>query len=391
MKRLFCLFAVWISLTAPFSAFAQEQTTSTATTTAPVAEAPATVSDAANRGGLYERAKIESVRTGSREADGGGEQVEIYHVRFLSGPLKGQERDLYNTVSSNPYGIAPKAGNTVVIFMQRGDAEGEWNLYLEGFDRRAALLWLFVAFFLTLILLSGWQGVKVCASIVISVLLIGYVLIPMFLRGVNPVPTAIILTGILTLISTGFATGWNKKSLVTALGTMGGAIIAYGLSALFVEWSHLSGLTSEEDRMFFRDNPGLNPQHLLFAGIIIAAAGAAEDVAVSIASAASEVRRHNPRATWREIFTSAMVVGKDHMGALSNTLILAYVGASLSTLLLFKQFEGSWLKFINFDVVVDQIIRSLTATIGIAFTVPVTALLAAWVALREGGVKGRLK
>lgn len=76
---------------------------------------------------------------------------------------------------------------------------------------------------------------------------------------------------------------------------------------------------------------------------------------------------------------SGMVVGKEHMGALANTLVFAYVGASLSSLLLYSQFDGSWLKFINFDSVTDEIIRSLAGTIGLVFTVPITALLAAWV------------
>jgi uncharacterized membrane protein len=117
----------------------------------------------------------------------------------------------------------------------------------------------------------------------------------------------------------------------------------------------------------------------MFAGLIIAAAGVLEDVAVSIASSVSEIRRHHPQASFKELFMSGMVVGKEHMGALANTLIFAYVGASLSTLLLYSQFDGSWLKFINFDSVTDEVIRSLAGTIGLVFTVPITALLAAWV------------
>jgi uncharacterized membrane protein len=77
-----------------------------------------------------------------------------------------------------------------------------------------------------------------------------------------------------------------------------------------------------------------------------------------------------------------MVIGRDHMGALANTLVFAYVGASLSTLLLYEQFGGSWLKFINFDSVTDEVVRSLAGTIGLVFSVPITALLAAWATVR---------
>ncbi len=356
--------------------FAQE-----ATSTSP--SVPVEEQTRAERDGQYERAVVATVTTATQPSELGGEQIEIYLVKFLSGPLKGETREIKSSVGSNPYQLDPKTGDTVVVFMQTSAAEGGWSLYLEGFDRRATIIWLFILFFLTLVFLSGWQGVKVATSIVISLMLVGFVLIPLFLRGVNPVPTAIVLAGIMTYIATGLSSGWNRKALIVSAGTMGGALVSYLVSLMFVEGAHLSGLTTEEDRIFFRDNPTLNPKGLLFAGIILAAVGAAEDVAASIVSAAAEVKRANPRVTWKQLFGAAMTVGKDHMAALSNTLIFAYLGASLSTLLLYSQFEGSWLKFINFDSVVDEIIRSLTATIGIAFTVPVTALLCAWFIRRD--------
>ncbi|MCK9361540.1 YibE/F family protein [Patescibacteria group bacterium] len=340
--------------------------------------------------GQYERGVVEAVTLrGEPQADG-AQQIKAYQVRFLSGPLNGQTREMRSDVGSNPYGLEPRQGDKVVVFMQPNGAE-DWNLYLEGYDRRAAMLWLVVLFVATLVLLSGWQGLKVAFSIMISIAMIGYILIPLFLRGANPVPVAIVLAGIFTLLTAGFTTGWNRKALVTAVGTMGGALIAYLISIIFADWARLSGLSTEEDRLFFEQNPTLNPRGLLFAGIIIAAVGVLEDVAVSIASGVSEVRRHHPRATYRELFVSGMVVGRDHMGALANTLVFAYVGASLSSLLLYSQFGGSWLKFINFDSVTDEVIRSLAGTIGLVFTVPITALLAAWamVGMRGGEVRER--
>ena len=162
-------------------------------------------------------------------------------------------------------------------------------------------------------------------------------------------------------------------------------MVAYAVSWIFADWAHLSGLATEEDRMFFDKNPLLHPRGLLFAGIIVASAGVVEDVAVSIVSGVAEVRKANHRLSMRELFTAGMVIGKDHMAALANTLVYAYVGGSLSTLLLYKQFGGSWLKFINFDSIVDEIVRSLSGTIGLIFTVPITALLAAWV-IRRGSI-----
>ena len=332
--------------------------------------------------GRYERAAVEGVTSGSQETTTTGQAVEVYEIRFLSGPEKGNLTKIANEVGSNPYGLQPRVGDKVVIFVQ-ASLEGGFNYYIEGYDRLSPMIWLVIFFVLTMVLLSGWQGVKVSFSIILSVLLIGYVLIPLFLHGYNPVPIAIILSGALVFISTGLSTGWNKKSYMTAIGTIGGTLVAYGVSLIFARWSHLQGLSTEEDRLFFDKNPSLDPQALLFAGIIIASAGIIEDVAVSIASGVAEVRRANPRAGFRQLFRSGMVIGNDHMSALANTLVYVYVGGALSTLLLYKQFGGSWLKFANFDSVVDEVVRSLSGTIGLVFTVPITAILSAWVIHRE--------
>ncbi|MCC7522525.1 YibE/F family protein [Candidatus Uhrbacteria bacterium] len=380
MKHALTLIMFAVSL---FGLPAQAQETATTTTSTTVAaEEAAVISLARGQDGQYERGLVESVTTASQEVPSGGAQVQVYKIRLLSGPLEGQVRELRSDVGDNPYGLTPRQGDRVVIFMQPS-GDGGWLLFLESFDRRGALIWLSILFVLTLVLLSGWQGLKTAFSVFVSILLIGGVLIPLFIQGLHPVPIAILLSGALTLLSTGLSTGWNRKSFVTAFGTMGGALVAYIVSLIFVDWAHLNGLATEEDRLFFQKNPNLDPRGLLFAGIIIAAAGVLEDVAVSIASGISEVRRMSPRASYRELFTSGMVIGKDHMSALANTLVFAYVGASLSSLLLYQQFGGSWLKFINFDSVADEIVRSLAGTIGLVFTVPITALLAAW-AVRQG-------
>ncbi len=366
----------------PFSLHAQTSTVST-TVSIPTQSATTPVSGgvegegAQASDGSYERGMVEGVEVQSQSNGTGAQQVEVYQVRFLSGPLSGQLQKIQSDVGSNPAGLKPQKGDKVVVFIQ-SSPDGGTNFYLQGYDRRAALFWLVVLFVLTLVVLAGWQGFKVAFSILLSVLLIAYVLIPAFLRGVNPIPLAILLGGVFTLLSSGLSIGWNRKTYVTAIGTMGGVLVAYIVSLIFADWAKLNGIASEEDHLFFDKNPGLNARGLLFAGIIIASVGVVEDVAVSIASGVSEVKRANQRMSFRELFQAGMAIGNDHMGALANTLVYAYVGSSLSILLLYKQFGGSWLKFMNFDSVVDEIIRSLAGTIGLIFTVPITALLSAW-------------
>ncbi len=386
-----CLCLLFLSLL-PFR-LVHAQTTTSTDETASATAAPAdterdTSSDAqtnssATQDGTYERAIVHQLKLGSEVNQHGAEQKQEYEIEFLSGPLVGKTRLLSSDIDANPYRLELSPGDRVVVLLQTNPNGSEPLAYLEGFDRRGAMLWLIILFIATMTLLAGWQGIKVAASIVISIVLIGWILIPAFLKGLNPIPIAILLSGILATISSVFSTGWNKKSLITIVGTIGGVIVAYAISYFFSNWAHLNGLASEEDRMFFDKNPLLNARGLMFAGIIIAAMGVVEDVAVSIASGVYEVAQANRHLSFKQLFRSGMTVGRDHMSALANTLIFAYVGASLSTLLLYTQYGGSWLKFLNFDSVVDEIVRSLSGTIGLVFTVPITALLAAIIISRQ--------
>ncbi len=425
MKRFLFLLLVGAAIAIPTTSFAAVRKTTTRTATKPVAstniaatstgaaptsvgatgtdaaaadgstpidteKAPSDVNGSTSPDGTYERAIVLSVTQTAEPTKQGAQQLQEIDIQFLSGPLNGKTRKLMSDTSSNPYNLDPRPGDTVLIFLQPNPDGGDPLAYLEGFDRRAAVYWLVALWILTMVLLAGWQGFKIAFSILLSILLIGWILIPSFLHGLNPVPIALGLVAVLTAISTVLSIGWNKKSFVTVVGTLGGVLVAYMIASAFSGAMHLSGLGSDEDRLFFAKNPLLNPQGLLFAGIIIAAMGVVEDVAVSIASGVMEVRLANPLLRFKQLFRSGMVVGRDHMGALANTLVFAYVGGSLSTLLLYSQYGGSWAKFINFDIVVDEIMRSLAGTIGLVFTVPITALLAAWIANREKSLKSKV-
>ena len=333
--------------------------------------------------GTYESARVLEVTNDSHTTDHGASQIKNYKIEMRSGTEIGKTRTIATDISNNPFQIDPQIGDKIIVYIVPNPQGGEPQAFLESFDRRGAIYTLIFLFILTLVVLAGWQGMKVAFSILFSVLIIGCVLIPAFLKGYNPVPIAIILAGCLTGITTALSTGWNKKSLVTVIGTIGGTLIAYIIGSIFANWAHLGGLASDEDRLFFEKNPLLNPQGLLFAGIIIASMGVVMDVAVSIASGIQEVHEANKNLTFTSLYKAGMVIGRDHMAALANTLVFVYVGGALSTLLLYTQSSGSWAKFLNFDVIVDEIIRSLSGTIGLTFTVPITALLGAWFALRK--------
>ena len=384
-RHSFFIFSALLSLTFGLSQIVHAEENASTTDSAATSSIVQTTTENTpeqNPDGTYERALVQDVRSSTQQSTQGTQQLRTYVIQYLSGPFKNQITEIAGDAANNPYNVQPVPGDKVLIFIQPNPEGGAPIAFLEGYDRRNAMYGLLFLFVLVMVFLAGWQGLKTVFSMFISVLLIGLVLIPSFLKGLNPVPIAFALSAIFTGISSVFAMGWNRKSLVTVIGTLGGTCVAFIIASVFSDWAHLNGLSSEEDRLFFSKNPTLQPQGLLFAGIIIASMGVVEDVAVSIASGVMEVRHANQKLGFKDLFRSGMVIGRDHMAALANTLVFAYVGASISTLLLYSQHGESWAKFINFDSVVDEIIRSMAGTIGLVFTVPITALLAAWFALR---------
>lgn len=331
--------------------------------------------------GSYESARIENVRMETTTSTTGGRLNQQYDILFRGGSFNGQQATLVNDLDSNPYQINPQIGDNVVIYALSDD-QGQMHYYIEGFDRRAPFIWLIALFVSVLGLLAGMRGLKAAFSIFLSVAILAWVLIPMFLKGADPVPVAIILAGILTYITAGFSTGWNRKPLIAAIGTMAGAFVAFIVSDVFSNWSHLSGLFSEEDRIFFSQHPLLSARSLLLAGIIIAAVGIVQDVAIAITSGVEQIWRAKPNLSFKQLFRAAMILGRENIGTLANTLIFAYVGAALTLFLLFTQYQGSWLKFLNFDDVMTEVVFALSGTIGLVLAVPITALLAVWLEMR---------
>ena len=151
------------------------------------------------------------------------------------------------------------------------------------------------------------------------------------------------------------------------------------LAYTFGDLAQLSGLATEEERMLmYVDNINFDMRGLLFAGILIGAVGAIMDVTMSVASAISEVKRANPDMKTTELIAAGMSVGRDIMGTMANTLILAYTGGALPFMLLFMVYEMEPLRIVNWELIVTEIIRALVGSIALVISVPITAVIAGW-------------
>ena len=171
----------------------------------------------------------------------------------------------------------------------------------------------------------------------------------------------------------------SRKTLCATLGCIGGVATAGIFAALCGSISPLNGfnLPEAEELVLRASDRGLKISGLFVSGILIASLGAVMDVAMSISSACWELRELNPDLPRKALFRSGMNIGQDAMGTMANTLILAFAGSSLNTLLLFQIFDYPMIQIFNADSIAIEIIRGVAGTIGIILTVPLVALLSA--------------
>ena len=200
------------------------------------------------------------------------------------------------------------------------------------------------------------------------------------LKGVNPIPISVAIAVAVTIITMFLVGGVNSKSISAIIGTSVGVIIAGLISYFIGTKANLTGLSAQEATMlmYIPQDVLFNFKNLLFAGIILGALGAAMDVGISVASSIEEINIANPALNRKQLFNAGMNVGKDVMGTMTNTLILAYTGSSIPLLLLFMAYETSIIKILNLDIIATEIVRSLSGSIGLVLTIPITAFVASY-------------
>ena len=298
-------------------------------------------------------------------------------IQILNGELKGKIVDVENTTSGdNPaYNIVLKEGDMVAVSMERWENE-ERVFRVIGYERTRYVYQLIGIFLVLLIVAGGWKGLKSIVSLGVTIGLVFYVMIPLLLKGINPILISIGVCAVATIITMLVITGWNKKSLAAIIGTIGGITVGGSVAYLYGLLARLTGLSGQEEQMllYIPQQVKFDFRGLLFAGILIGALGAAMDVSVSIASALTELMHKDKNLPFRQILKHGMNIGKDIMGTMSNTLILAYTGGALSMIILFVAYPRPVNLIMNFDFVATEIIRSITGSIGLIFAIPITAI-----------------
>ena len=306
------------------------------------------------------------------------QQYQIVEALILEGEFEG----FSYSVEHGKYQILPEG-----FRLDRGDRilvtigvtpNGDVNTYFIDYMRTTPLLVLFSLFVVVNVLISGWKGVQSLISMAVSVMVIFYFIIPRILNGADPILTSIIGSFVFLAATQLLVYGWTLKSHIAMIAIIIAMTITGVLSVVFVNYANLNGF-GDENAMFLVQQAGnLNVQNLLIASIIIGALGVLDDLVIGQASVVIELHFANPDLSFQERFRSAFRIGRDHIAATVNTLLLAYLGASLMMFMLFSLNNPDYLLLLNINYIAEEIVRALVGTLGLFAAVPVTNLIACW-------------
>jgi uncharacterized membrane protein len=253
---------------------------------------------------------------------------------------------------------------------------------ISDFQRQKPMLWLAILFVGVVVLFGRLRGAMSLVGLALSGAVVLLFIVPAILDGESALAVAVVGSVAVMLATILLAHGSGPKSMAAILGTAASLVVTVGLAVLFTKLTHLTGRATEEATFLQINDSGISLDGLLLAGMIVAALGVLDDVTVSQSSTVLALRAANPGQTFRQLFARAMDVGRDHVSATVNTLVLAYVGASLPLLLIFSSGQIDFLDAVNLEIIAKEIVATLVGSIGLIAAVPITTALAALLAVR---------
>ncbi|WP_448902648.1 YibE/F family protein [Eubacterium sp.] len=329
-------------------------------------------------GNTFAKAVVTKVITSNVNISDEGEMEgnQTVKIKITSGKYKNEECEAQSPYA-NHTGAFCKKGTHVIILVKKLDT-GEFNASVYNYDR-GIVQWIMIAAFLgVLCIVGGRRGVASAVGLVFTFVCIIGVYIPMLYIGVSPFISATVTTIMITIVVMMLIGGWTIKTLCAILGTIAGVLVAGGMAYLFGKLGHISGLNADdvETLAYVAQNSKLDVGGVLFSGILIASLGAVMDVSMSISSTIAEIHDANPEFDARRLFKSGINVGKDMMGTMSNTLILAFAGGSINILIITYAYNMSYLEYFNKYDIGIELLRGIAGSMGVILTVPFVSIIA---------------
>ncbi len=305
-------------------------------------------------------------------------RVQHLELEITSGSHKGETYKIQNQIQmAMPFKIICQKNDRILVQTDISSKDEITNLIIYDRDRSSILYFCLISFIALILLIGRWKGLKSLVSLLITVSLIFFVFIPLITRGYSPLLTAFFICVFATFTTLFLVAGVNKKSLSAILGTLSGTICAMIFAIIAGRLAQLTGLGNEEAQMlaYIPQHSDINYQSLLFAGIAIGALGAVMDTALSISSAMSEIVSTNENISIKQLRKSGMNIGRDIIGSMSNTLILAYTSTNIPLILLLVLFNTQLKDVMNLDVIASEILRASAGSIGLILTIPLTVFI----------------
>ena len=270
--------------------------------------------------------------------------------------------------------IPAKIGTRMVI----SSYDGFFTTLVVDYNREPVVYTLLAVFLGLVIWFGRLKGAKSIFSLGFTLISIIFLFIPMTMRGVNAIVAASIVVVLSTAVSLLCLNGWSRKSIISGI-SCALCTFAAGLTAFIAGTAaHINTLNTAESELllFVSQGTKLQIHHLLFAGILFAALGAVMDTSVSITSTVAELKEVNPQMSPKELFRSGMNIGRDVMGTMTDTLILAFTGSSINLFVMFYMYQYQYAYLINMQALVVEFIQGLSGSIAVILSIPVSALLA---------------
>lgn len=331
----------------------------------------------------YENAVVEQVLTDSTEEDPVSENhhrgSQSLIVTVKTGRYQGKQMLADNTVGPM-YGQRFAVGDRVTVGISTY-ADGTLRCYVYEYDRTSGLIWILAAFVLVTVLVGGKVGIKSLLSLASTVLALIFVLLPLLLQGWPTIPATFLVAVLVTVATFVVLGGVDKKTVCACLGTLTGIALAtvFGLAAQ--QLLRIDGYRQEYAEALLQlrqtGESGIGISGLITAGVIVSALGAVMDVAMSISSALHELSRVKQGITTKELWNSGMNIGRDMVGTMTNTLILAILGSGLTLIVYISSLNLQPWQLLSSAYISLEAISAVASSIGVMLAVPMTAIICA--------------
>lgn len=325
-------------------------------------------------GRTFAKAEVTDILQDNETKDGIYIGRQLVKLKVASGKWKGKTMEA-DSSSAYLYGAHCKKGSRVIALIS--EANGSFSASVYSVDREMQVYLVIAIFLLTLIIIGGKQGLASVIGLAFTAICILFLFLPMIYKGHSPILAAVLVVILTTIVTMYLVGGASGKTAVAITGTVLGVLISALFALIFCKMTDISGynVSAIESLIYVRDQTGIEVGQLLFAGILIASLGAVMDVAMSISSTIEEISYQNPELGIKGLFFSGMRVGKDMMGTMSNTLILAFTGSSLNTMIMIYAYSYPYNQMINMYSIGIELLRGISGTIGIILAVPFVSLI----------------